>query len=32
MAEITAKLVATLREKTNVGMMKCKEALKEADG
>lgn len=32
MAEITAKLVATLREKTNAGMMKCKEALKEADG
>ncbi len=32
MAEITAKLVAQLREKTNVGMMKCKEALKEADG
>jgi elongation factor Ts len=32
MAEITAKLVATLREKTNVGMMKCKDALKEADG
>lgn len=32
MAEITAKLVAELREKTNVGMMKCKEALKEAGG
>ncbi len=32
MAEITAKLVATLREKTNAGMMKCKEALKEAGG
>jgi elongation factor Ts len=32
MAEISAKLVATLREKTNVGMMKCKDALKEADG
>lgn len=32
MAEITAKLVAALREKTNAGMMKCKEALKEAGG
>ncbi len=32
MAAITAKLVAELREKTNAGMMKCKEALKEADG
>lgn len=32
MAEITAKLVAELREKTNAGMMKCKEALKEAGG
>jgi elongation factor Ts len=32
MAEITAKLVAALRDKTNAGMMKCKEALKEADG
>ena len=32
MAEITAKLVATLREKTNVGMMKCKEALVESGG
>jgi len=32
MAEITAKLVAELREKTNAGMMKCKEALKEAKG
>ncbi len=32
MAEITASLVKTLREKTNAGMMKCKEALKEAGG
>jgi elongation factor Ts len=32
MAEITAKLVSTLREKTNAGMMECKAALKEADG
>ncbi len=32
MAEITATLVKTLREKTNAGMMDCKGALKEADG
>jgi len=32
MAEISAKLVMTLREKTNAGMMECKKALKEADG
>ncbi len=32
MAEITAELVRTLREKTNAGMMECKGALKEADG
>ena len=32
MAEITAKLVQTLREKTNAGMMECKAALKGADG
>lgn len=32
MAEITAQLVSTLREKTNAGMMDCKKALKEADG
>ncbi|MFN0075296.1 MAG: translation elongation factor Ts [Prosthecobacter sp.] len=32
MAEISAKLVMTLREKTNAGMMECKAALKEADG
>ena len=32
MAQITAELVKTLREKTNVGMMDCKTALTEADG
>lgn len=32
MAEITAALVKELREKTGVGMMDCKNALKEADG
>jgi elongation factor Ts len=32
MAEITAQLVKTLREKTNVGMMECKAALSEANG
>jgi elongation factor Ts len=32
MAQITAELVKTLREKTNVGMMECKTALAEADG
>jgi elongation factor Ts len=32
MAEITAQLVKTLREKTNVGMMECKSALAEANG
>ena len=32
MAEITADIVKTLREKTNAGMMECKAALKEADG
>ena len=31
MAQITAELVKTLREKTNVGMMECKSALTEAD-
>lgn len=30
--EITASLVKELREKTGVGMMNCKKALKEADG
>jgi elongation factor Ts len=32
MAEITAKLVKELREKTNAGMMDCKKALVENDG
>ncbi len=32
MAEITAELVRTLRQKTNAGMMECKGALKEAEG
>jgi len=32
MAEITAQLVQTLREKTNAGMMDCKKALKETEG
>ena len=32
MAEITAQLDKTLREKTNVGMMECKGALAEANG
>ena len=32
MAEITAALVKELREKTGVGMMDCKNALKEANG
>ena len=32
MAEISAKLVMTLREKTNAGMMECKKALTEAEG
>ena len=32
MAEINAKLVMTLREKTNAGMMECKKALTEAAG
>jgi elongation factor Ts len=30
--EISAKLVMQLRQKTSVGMMECKKALKEADG
>ena len=29
---ITASLVKTLRERTGVGMMACKDALKKADG
>lgn len=32
MAEISAKVVMALREKTNAAMMECKAALKEADG
>lgn len=32
MAEISAKLVKELRDKTNAGMMDCKKALKENDG
>jgi elongation factor Ts len=29
---ITPELVKTLRDRTQAGMMDCKEALKEADG
>lgn len=32
MAEISAKMVAQLREMTNAGLMNCKKALAEADG
>jgi elongation factor Ts len=32
MAEITAKLVKELRERTGLGMMDCKKALQETDG
>jgi elongation factor Ts len=32
MAEITAKMVGDLRQKTGAGMMDCKKALKENDG
>lgn len=32
MAEISAEMVKTLREKTGAGMMDCKTALKEANG
>ncbi|MBR3930687.1 MAG: elongation factor Ts [Alphaproteobacteria bacterium] len=32
MAEITAKLIQELREKTSAGMMDCKKALVETDG
>ena len=32
MANITAKDVASLRERTGVGMMDCKKALVEAEG
>ena len=31
MAEISASLVKELRDKTNAGMMECKNALKETD-
>jgi len=32
MAEISAKLVKDLRDKTGAGMMDCKKALAESDG
>ncbi|MDB6118277.1 MAG: tsf [Verrucomicrobiaceae bacterium] len=32
MADVTAELVKTLRDKTNAGMMDCKKALSEANG
>lgn len=32
MAEITAEMVKSLREKTGAGMMECKKALNEANG
>ena len=32
MAEITAKLIQELREKTSAGMMDCKKALMENNG
>ena len=32
MAEISASLVKELRDKTNAGMMECKNALKETEG
>ena len=32
MAEISAAMVMKLRQQTGVGMMVCKEALKETDG
>ncbi|MCP5109968.1 MAG: elongation factor Ts, partial [bacterium] len=32
MAEITAKLVKALRDKTGAGMMDCKKALQETGG
>lgn len=32
MADITAKLVKQLRDRTGAGMMECKKALQEADG
>ena len=32
MAEISAKLVKELRDRTGLGMMECKKALQEANG
>ena len=32
MAEVTAKLVKELRDRTGLGMMECKKALQETDG
>ena len=32
MAAISASMVKELRERTSLGMMECKKALKEADG
>ena len=32
MAEITAKLVKELRDKTGAGMMECKKVLQETEG
>src|SRR5215204_2794936 len=32
MAEINARLVKDLRDRTGAGMMECKKALQEADG
>jgi elongation factor Ts len=32
MADIAAKLVKDLRDKTGAGMMDCKKALKETEG
>ena len=32
MAQVDAKMVRTLRERTGMGMMDCKKALQEADG
>ncbi len=32
MAEITAKMVSDLRQRTGVGMMECKKALSECEG
>ena len=32
MAEVTAQMVKSLREKTGAGMMDCKSALQESEG